>query len=729
MISPPVFIQRMQFFWQLLLILVITGLLPLLLFGVWQQQKLEQTIVAERTQQLALLANEKKMQMQIKMESQLNNVQHIAMVPSVSYVLKVTGNDLVRDQLDQQMLENITTLATNFIKLNQQDRWLLVNLNGKVVFSLDDGFELGEDLSADIWQKTPLGEVFSLVQQKKKAVTNGYEWYEGDAALVAFVAAPVLDTHGNSYGYVIVEMNKFWLESLSQARQGLGETGEIMLGWLRPDGQSDPLTYPRFVANAQLQRTLLKGEPVPLERAVAGENGIGQSIDYRGSTVLSAWLFDEQLKIGLVIKQDMSELMSPLEQARRVFLQSFFLIMIAMMGITWLLSRRMSVSIAHIAQRVSFLGKGFEFEPITSEHITSRELAILVDGINKTAVQIETHIDLLTVQAAQLEEQAADLENAKQHLEEQVANRTATLKEYIALVDEEVIVSRTDLEGAIQYVSKAFCRISGYSSEELMGENHRIVKHPDMPSEVYQDLWSTITQGKTWQGEILNRHKSGSFYWVSASISPTYDQYSGKPTGYMAVRQDITDKKRIELLAVVDEMTGLYNRRYFNDQVDKLWRMAGRHQQLLAFIMIDVDYFKRYNDSQGHFAGDEALKAVANVLKLSVRRSTELAFRLGGEEMAILSLVDHIEDAQLLAEQIRQGVIDCRIAHPENDAAEMLTVSIGVCYFDGRNCQGAITPLPDRLYQLADGALYQAKEDGRNRVVMCQQGLDVTETI
>jgi diguanylate cyclase (GGDEF)-like protein len=189
----------------------------------------------------------------------------------------------------------------------------------------------------------------------------------------------------------------------------------------------------------------------------------------------------------------------------------------------------------------------------------------------------------------------------------------------------------------------------------------------------------------------------------------------------MAVRQNITNRKRAEALSIVDEMTNLYNRRYFNEQIEKLWRMAARHQQLLAFIMIDVDFFKRYNDSKGHLAGDDALKAVAKVLQEAAKRSTEQAFRLGGEEMAVLLLVDQIEEAVQMAEHIRANVQALQIQHPANPNDTVLTISLGLCYFDGRNCSESITADGDDLYQLVDNALYAAKEQGRNRLVVCDQ--------
>ena len=113
--------------------------------------------------------------------------------------------------------------------------------------------------------------------------------------------------------------------------------------------------------------------------------------------------------------------------------------------------------------------------------------------------------------------------------------------------DDYIIASKTDLTGKIIYVSEAFCKISGYTKEELIGKPHSIVRHPDMPELIYADLWDTISQGNTWTGEIKNLRKDGNFYWVDVVIAPDYDQ-NGEKIGYTAIRTDITAKKEVELL-------------------------------------------------------------------------------------------------------------------------------------------------------------------------------------
>ena len=112
-------------------------------------------------------------------------------------------------------------------------------------------------------------------------------------------------------------------------------------------------------------------------------------------------------------------------------------------------------------------------------------------------------------------------------------------------MDINVISSETDTKGIITYASQAFCKISGYSKNELIGQSHNLMRHPDMPKELYDEMWATIIANKTWRGEIKNLKKDGSYYWVDAIISPKYG-HDGQKVGYTAIRYDITDKKKIE---------------------------------------------------------------------------------------------------------------------------------------------------------------------------------------
>lgn len=160
------------------------------------------------------------------------------------------------------------------------------------------------------------------------------------------------------------------------------------------------------------------------------------------------------------------------------------------------------------------------------------------------------------------------------------------LHQHKRAIDVSAIVSKTDAHGNITYVNDMFCEVSGYSHNELLGENHNIVNHPGMPKEVFADLWRTIRSGNVWQGVILNRRKDGSNYYVSSTISPIRDS-SGEITEYIAIRHDITDlyeKDRIIQIQTTDTETGLPNRVQFNDD---LRRRPGAWVAVLSFAEIE----------------------------------------------------------------------------------------------------------------------------------------------
>jgi diguanylate cyclase (GGDEF)-like protein/PAS domain S-box-containing protein len=287
------------------------------------------------------------------------------------------------------------------------------------------------------------------------------------------------------------------------------------------------------------------------------------------------------------------------------------------------------------------------------------------------------------------------------------------LLDYVDIVNRHVITSSTDRQGTIVSTSAAFCEISGYSEEELIGSNHSIVRHADMSASLYQDLWRTITRGKTWSGEIKNRKKNGDFYWVQAYISPVFDE-RGEITGYTAIREDITSKKRAEQLSITDELTSLYNRRYFNRLFSRELARAVRDRRFLGLIIFDVDYFKSFNDNYGHQKGDDVLKNVALLLKENLRRPGDFAFRVGGEEFAAIVCADKAEGVSEIAEKLRTSVEDANIEHGYSPVSTRVTVSVGVKTFHPDRDQ---SPDMDLIYRLADDALYRAKENGRNRVV------------
>ena len=290
------------------------------------------------------------------------------------------------------------------------------------------------------------------------------------------------------------------------------------------------------------------------------------------------------------------------------------------------------------------------------------------------------------------------------------------LDKYIRLVDENVIISHTDTEGITTSVSKAFCKLTGYSAKELIGKEYNIIRHPDMPAATYENLWTTIQKGKMWRGEIKNQTKDGQAYWVETSIYPDYDE-DKNIIGFNAIRQNITNKKMLEEISITDPLTKLYNRRYFDDMFDTEIKRVKREKKVFCLLSLDVDNFKMYNDTYGHQMGDEVLVSIAHILKEHMKRAGDFAFRIGGEEFSAIFSEDSKESVHDFVDKIRRSIEDKKIEHKTNKVSSYVTVSIGVVFIDFSKRSKATTD-KSVLYNYADELLYKAKDKGRNIVVV-----------
>ncbi|HLP98805.1 MAG TPA: CHASE domain-containing protein [Sideroxyarcus sp.] len=281
------------------------------------------------------------------------------------------------------------------------------------------------------------------------------------------------------------------------------------------------------------------------------------------------------------------------------------------------------------------------------------------------------------------------------------------IRRYVELVDKYVISSTTDRDGVILSASDALCRLSGYSRDELIGSPYDILRHPDMPDSLYQELWATILDGRVWQGEIKGLTKNGDHYWTEVHIEPSFSD-GGEVVGFTAIRQDITARKLAEALSITDKLTQLYNRRKLDDALQKEIERSKRFGLPLSVIMFDIDFFKRVNDAYGHQAGDEVLVQVARLLKENVR-GIDVPGRWGGEEFLVVCPETDVDGACLLAEKLR-AIVAAHEFHP---------VGHNTCSF------GVASRLPDEsvdaLLGRLDAALYCAKEQGRNRVVVSKE--------
>lgn len=281
------------------------------------------------------------------------------------------------------------------------------------------------------------------------------------------------------------------------------------------------------------------------------------------------------------------------------------------------------------------------------------------------------------------------------------------------------------LDGRWLKVNGVLCRITGYTEDELLARTFQAITHPE---DLEHDLGlvQRVLSGQITTYEIEKRylHKSGSTVWVLLTGSIVTGA-AGQPMYFIAQIQDITDRKKaheaLMTLATRDELTGLYNRREMDRLLAEEVVRARRHDRPVSLLLIDLDHFKRVNDTFGHQVGDHVLRRVADIIAESVRSFDRVA-RYGGEELAVILPEASEEQAMLVAERIRTNVaqrpleVDLGGANAGQPPIRV-TVSIGI------GCTNvAHERTPEQLIRVADRALYAAKRCGRNRSMISEDG-------
>ena len=288
----------------------------------------------------------------------------------------------------------------------------------------------------------------------------------------------------------------------------------------------------------------------------------------------------------------------------------------------------------------------------------------------------------------------------------QTESQVLTLSQ--AVEQSPVMVMITGADANIEYVNQSFEDVTGYSAAEVKGKNPRFLQSGKTPLAHYQELWKALNAGRGWKGELHNRRKNGELYWERANVAPVIDD-TGKTVHYLAVKEDITREKQQEehiiYQAHYDALTKLPNRFLALDRLSQLIKEAQRAQTQVSLLYLDLDDFKKVNDTMGHDVGDQLLVQAAAKL-LDAVRDVDTVARLGGDEFIVL--ISHSCNASE-AEMVAETLLD-RFERPFklNDREIVLTASLGISVYpdDGDNSA--------ELLRNADTAMYHSKEAGRN---------------
>jgi len=268
-------------------------------------------------------------------------------------------------------------------------------------------------------------------------------------------------------------------------------------------------------------------------------------------------------------------------------------------------------------------------------------------------------------------------------------------------------VVMTDPDSNIVYVNDVAVKETGYSREELMGNNPRVLKSGLNDDNFYKDMHKKLDNGEKWEGEFINRRKDGSFYHEKASIMPIFT--NGKLVNYLAIKLNITDyireKEKVEHMAYHDSLTSLPNRANIENYLENRLKVVSRENTKIALLFIDLDRFKNINDTLGHDIGDELLIEVASRLKQTLRKSDMLS-RFGGDEFVVV--IDGM-DANYSAAYISKKILNLFTLPIQTKNHQLnITLSIGISIYpdDAKDSR--------TLFKYADIAMYKAKNAGKN---------------
>ncbi|RCV90876.1 putative bifunctional diguanylate cyclase/phosphodiesterase [Billgrantia montanilacus] len=320
---------------------------------------------------------------------------------------------------------------------------------------------------------------------------------------------------------------------------------------------------------------------------------------------------------------------------------------------------------------------------------------------------------LILLHYLRLSRTEAELQRSEQSLRQINDSLEAELRIAAMAFETHLGMFITDADGIIRKVNVTFERITGYSADEVLGENPRLLNSGRHDADFYREMWGSIHEKGSWQGEVWNRRKNGDTYPQWVTISAVKDA-EGKSTHYVATISDITHRKAAEQeahrLAFFDPLTGLPNRRMLLDRLAEALEASRESEQQGVLLFIDLDGFKHINDSLGHQCGDELLQLMARRIQ-AVSRDVDLVARLGGDEFVILAegLGETIDGTSQAAERLATKLLG-KLTEPcwLNERRHLLSGSIG------------ITPLGDGVgraeecLQQAEMAMYQAKQAGRN---------------
>lgn len=537
---------------------------------------------------------------------------------------------------------------------------------------------------------------------------------------------------------------------------GFGETGEFTLG--RHDGDKIQFLikqrhYKISKPTAIPWKSKL-GEP--MRRALKGEKGTIIAFDYRGETVLAAYEPIKDLGWGIVAKIDISEIRAPyIKAAEYAFGLTILLALIGSL-IFWYFLHALVQDIEdsrHFNRMlIASSSVGLALCSIEGKIIDANKSFLKIISLSSKRIRGLSYFDCITENYVEFEKEQFRTLVQKNHIDPyessyitkngepvpvKISGKLISIKgnPYVWLSVDNIkeykrreaelllsdavfhntseVIFVTDVFKNIIKINEAFTAVTGFSKEEVLGKNPRILKSGKHDRHFYDEMFHTIKTTGKWRGEIWNKRKNGELFPSLQSISAIRDE-TGKLIRYVAVLSDITLQKAYEEKLLTDShhdvLTGLPNRLFFNQVFTQTLARSEQNHQIFALFFIDLNQFKEVNDTHGHECGDILLKTIASRLKENVRTNDFVA-RLGGDEFTIIlesikSKEDAISVATTLLDKTKQPILieNCELTP---------SISIGIAFYPQDGVDAST------LLKSADQAMYHAKHQTIEHYSLC----------
>lgn len=562
-----------------------------------------------------------------------------------------------------------------------------VNTNGMT--EIDTSGPTGINLSDRIY--------FHEAKRGRSFITDVLIGRQSNQPIIIF-SSPVFDYDQQFQGLIFGAVRLNTINDVMKKFR-LNDTGQTYL--VNRDGQL--ITELRFPSLSLQQGTKdgftekINSEMIDL--ALKGEQITNKYKDYRGVLVFGEyrWVNDHKWLIIGEISED--EIFAPFHRMVKIFLGVLFIVILVGLIITFLISDRIERIFHHVLDGAHAIGQakyGYRIAPADYANY-SIELQKLCKAFNDMAEMIQ--FQLHSVQKSQeqfrlLAENSSDM------------------------------ITLHDSDGSYLYTSPICKEILRFEETELLGKDAYLFIHPDDLEQVQISHQKLLNKGYSMSTYRIRR-KDGEYIWFESANKLLQGTDKEDPK-LIVVSRNINKRKLAEQklqeanellkrLSSIDGLTGVSNRRTFDERLVMEWKRSLRNSTPLTLIMLDIDYFKAYNDTYGHQGGDACLKQVATTVQETLGRSSDLLCRYGGEEFCVILPETDEGGAVTVGEKIRKAIEDVQIPHAGSKISSWVTVSVGTA---------TIVPIinmdPTTLISNADKAVYEAKKAGRN----CVQGYE-----